>query len=231
MKYIKYSLFAILVLLTIMSVFSIILTLISDFQFELDLSKSGFLFFLETFKNFSGLYAGTIAVISVYYWIFQMNISQNTLNRIEKETIEKKKERALDASNFFYIEINPSLRELYKKVYEADPGLLKSNWELEKFTDESVTKQNSNWEKKYERVRIEIQDNVLRLNSMLEAFAAQINHGNFDEALSFKLFGKPFCTIIRNIYPFIAGYRSVKREQDYYNNIVNLYKKWSSKIT
>jgi len=64
----------------------------------------------------------------------------------------------------------------------------------------------------------------------LDSLASNILHGNIDKDLIFKLIGKPFCTQIGILYPFIAGYRGEKRKVDYFNNIVELFHTWKPKV-
>jgi hypothetical protein len=54
--------------------------------------------------------------------------------------------------------------------------------------------------------------------------------GDVDKETIFKLIGKPFCTQIKVLYPFIAGFRSEKKKIDYFNNIVELFHEWEPKI-
>lgn len=46
----------------------------------------------------------------------------------------------------------------------------------------------------------------------------------------FELIGKPFVKQVQLLYPFIATYRGEERKIDYFNNIIQLYSKWSVKI-
>lgn len=231
MKYLKNTLKILLVVFASLSILSILFTIMDNLQLNFDWSRAGFIYFLGTFKVFGGLFTGTIALMSVFYWIFQMEVSQKTLDRIKKETIDKKKENTVEASDKFYIEITPALRKLYEKLNSANPGLLTSNWNLDEFTDESVDRQNRVWEVIFEEHRSKIQEDVINFNSMLEAFSARINYGVCDDELAFELFGKAYCQIINWLYPFIAGYRGLTRRHDYYNNIVKLYKNWSAKLS
>jgi len=229
MKTLRYVLLSILITLTLFSIGSIILTLFETAYLPFMISKEGFIIFLNHFADFKNLYTATIAVMSVYYWIYQMDNMNLTNSRIEGEIVEKKKENTLVESRYFYNRIQPQIRDFFDKINSIDNTLLSYTWDYSNFNDQSVHSQNSYWEIRYEIIRNDIEKDVNAINFELESFSSNILHGNIYKELAFELIGEPFCVQIKVLFPFIAGYRSKDRKIDYFNNIVTLFKDWNLK--
>lgn len=226
---IQWILTRIVILFSLFSVITIFVCLSETISLPISLNKDGFVNFLNYFSDFKNLYASTIALISVYYWIYQMDNIEKTNKRIENEILDKKKQNSVEESRYFHTTIQPIVRNFYTLITELDSSLFKYEWKFEEFTDESVSEQNPQWEAKFESVSLKIQNDVNKVNFEMDSLAANILHGNLDKETIFKLIGKPFCTQIKVMYPFIAGYRGKERKIDYLNNIVILFNEWEPK--
>lgn len=229
MKIIRIILTGIVTVFSIFSLITMVICLSETISLPISFNKTGFVNFFYHFSDFKNLYAATIALISVYYWIYQMDNIEKTNKRIETEILDKKKQNSIEESRYFYTKIQPIVGEFYDLIQKTDKSLFEYNWEYEEFTDESVNQQNPKWEISFEKIREQIQHKVNAVNFELDSIAANILHGNIDKETIFKLIAKPFCTQIKTMYPFIAGYRGEKRKTDYFNNIVELFKEWEPK--
>ncbi len=219
-----------IILLSSLTIFSIFLSFFEVFQLDFSFNRAGLIYLLTFFLDFKNLYASTIAVISFYYWIFQMDNIEKSNTRFEEEKIDTKREYALIESRYFHTTIQPIIRKLFDLILEKDKSLFDYKWSYDIFTDESVHLQNSEWEDKFEAIEIFVKKEVNAVNFELDSIAANILHGNIDRELAFNLIGKPFCNQIKSLYPFIAGYRSENRKSDFLNNIVELFNEWNPKI-
>lgn len=159
-----------------------------------------------------------------------MDNIEKTNKRLENEKTDKKKDNSIVESRYFHTTIQPIIRDFYDLVLEEDNVLFDYSWDYNVFTDESVNNQHPDWEVKYESIRKSVEKYINAVNFELDSLASNILHGNIDKDLIFNLIGKPFCTQIRILYPFIAGYRGEKRKMDYFNNIVDLFHEWKTKI-
>jgi len=229
MKAIRQILTIIVIVFSLFSVITILICLSDTIILRFALDKAGFINFFNYFSDFKSLYAVTIALISVYYWIYQMDNIDKTNNRIETEILDKKKQNSVEEARYFHAKIQPIIADFYDFINETDRNLFNYTWNYSEFTDESVYKQNPEWENRFEDIREKIQKRVNIVNFELDSLAANILHGNIDKETIFKLIGKPFCTQIKVMFPFIAGYRGKKRKIDYFNNIVELFNEWEPK--
>ena len=229
MKTIRHILTGIVIVFSLFSAISIFVCLSETVFLPISFSKVGFINFFNHFSDFKNLYAATIALASVYYWIYQMDNIEKTNKRIETEILDKKKQNSVEESRYFHTKIQPIVGEFYDFILKTDRTLLGFKWDYAEFTDESVNRQNPDWEISFEKIREQIQNQVNSVNFELDSLAANILHGNIDKETIFKLIGKPFCTQIKVMYPFIAGYRGKKRKMDYFNNIVELFNEWEPK--
>lgn len=220
---------SIVIAFSVLSLISIFICLSETVFLPISLDKAGLINFLNYFSDFKNLYAATIALVSVYYWIYQMDNMEKTNKRIETEILDKKKHNAIEEARYFHTKIQPIVGEFFDFIIKTDSKLLTDSWDYSEFTDESVYKQSPEWEDRFERIRKDIQNKVNSVNFELDSLAANILHGYIDKETIFKLIGKPFCTQIKWLYPFIAGYRGEKRKIDYLNNIVELFNEWESK--
>jgi hypothetical protein len=211
-------------------VITILICLSETVILPISFDRKGFINLFNHFSDFKNLYATTVALVSVYYWIYQMDNIEKTNERIEIEILDKKKQNSVEESRYFHVKIQPIVGEFYDFISETDQTLFDYEWDYTEFTDESVNRQNPDWEISFEKIREQIQNQVNPVNFQLDSLAANILHGNIDKETIFKLIGKPFCTQIKVMYPFIAGYRGEKRKMDYFNNIVELFNEWEPRI-
>lgn len=230
LEIIKSVLLLFLFLLSLFSVVSLIFCIFEVIKLDFSFNKTGLLYFISFFQDFKSLYASTIAVISIYYWIIQMDNIEKSNTKWEKEQIDKKKENAIVESRYFHAKFQPIVRALFDLVIEKDESLFEYKWNFDHFTDESVNRQNPTWETKFEAIENLVKKELNAVNFELDSIAANILHGDIDNELAFKLIGKPFCYQVRILYPFIAGYRSEKRKIDYLSNTVALFNTWNPKI-
>jgi hypothetical protein len=230
MKTIRNILFIIVILLSLLSIISIIFCLCETIRLQFLFSKIGFLNFLNYFSGFKNLYASSIAMVSIYYWIFQIDNIEKTNKRLENEKTDKKKANSIVESRYFHTKIQPIIRDFYDIILEKDKTLFEYTWVYTVFTLESVLDQHPVWDEKYELIRKPVEKYINSVNFELDSLASNILHGNIDKVLIFKLIGKPFCSQVRILYPFIAAYRGAKRKIDYFNNIVDLFNEWNLKV-
>ena len=226
MKTIRHILTGIVIAFSLFSVITIGICLLETVFLPISLNKIGFINFFNHFSDFKNLYAATIALVSVYYWIYQMDNIEKTNKRIETEILDKKKQNSVEESRYFHTKIQPIVGEFYDLILKTDKTLFEFKWDYTEFTDESVNLQNPEWEINFQKIKEQIQNQVNSVNFELDSLAANVLHGNIDKETIFKLIGKPFCTQIKVMYPFIAGYRGEKRKMDYLNNIVELFNEW-----
>ena len=231
MKTIRHILTSIVIVLSLLSVITIFICLSDTVFLSFSFNKTGFVNFLNHFSDFKNLYAATIAIVSVYYWIYQMDNIEKTNKRIEDEIIDKKKLNSIEESRYFHTKIQPIIADFYDFILKTDKSLFEYQWDYSDFTDESVFKQNPDWVVKFEKIRKQVQNKVNAVNFELDSLAANIIYGNIDKEVIFKLIGKPFCTQIKVLFPFIAGYRGRERKIDYLNNIVELFYMWESRTS
>lgn len=229
MKIVRLILKIIMIISLIFSTITIVLCLCETILLPFSPNKTGLIIFLNYFSDFKNLYTATIAIVSVYYWIYQMDNIEKTNTRIENEILDKKKQNSVEESRYYHTKIQPIIFELYNSIYKTDKTLLNFTWNYSQFTDESVNIQNPEWELIFKENLEQIVIQVNSVNFELDSLAANILHGNIDKETIFKLIGKPFCTQIKVLYPFIAGFRSEKKKIDYFNNIVELFHEWEPK--
>ena len=229
MKITRLILKSIMIIFLIFSTITIVLCLCETIFLHFSPNKTGFIVFFNYFSDFRNLYTATIAIVSVYYWTYQMDNIEKTNIRIENEILDKKKQNSVEESRYYHTKIQPIIFELYNSIYKTDKTLLNFTWNYSQFTDESVNIQNPEWELIFKENVEQILIQINSVNFELDSLAANILHGNIDKETIFKLIGKPFCTQIKILYPFIAGFRSEKKKIDYFNNIVELFHEWEQK--
>lgn len=229
MKTVKLLLVGLMISLVICSVVTLVICLSETIFLPFLFNKTGFINFFDYFSDFRNLYTATIAIVSVYYWICQMDNMEKTNIRIENEILDKKKQNSVEESRYFHTKIQPIIFELYNSIYKTDKTLLNYTWNYSQFTDESIKIQNPEWELIFKENLDQILIQVNSVNFELDSLAANILHGNIDKETIFKLIGKPFCTQIKVLYPFIAEFRSEKKKKDYFKNIVELFHEWEPK--
>lgn len=64
----------------------------------------------------------------------------------------------------------------------------------------------------------------------LESISARLTTGVADEEVAFKIFGRTFCGTVEDYYDLIAFSRGTKANE-YWENIVELYKIWRPRLT
>lgn len=232
MKVIKSILLSLSVLLGIILIIGFFLILAKTFQMKLELSANGFSNYTKEFSSLKELFTVTIALLSTYFILFQIeNIKIS--NKRTKEILENEiKSKTLEQSNFFYIQLQPRVRETYLIIDKCNKYLLTQKWIFIEFTDQSVSEQNLKWEKEYDELNQVVKDKIIEIINQFESLSAIILYGNIDHEMAFNLFGRPFIRQIEVMYPFIAGNRSreKKENEDNYNSIIKLYNDWKLKI-
>ena len=228
MKTIKYILISLAIIFGIVLLIGFFLILAKTFRMEFDFTSTGFSRFILEFNSLRKLFTVTIALLSMYFILFQIeNITKS--NKRTEEILENDiKSKTLEQSFFFYTRQQLLIREIYLLISKESDYLLSQSWVLTEFTDHSVNEQNPKWEKKYERLVQPIKDKIINILNQFESLSATILNGNIDKDLAFNLFGRPFNRQIETLYPFISGYRSREKpdNEDNYNSIVKLYNEW-----
>lgn len=229
MKIVKYALLVIVILLFVISLISIFFCICEISYLPVALNKTGMIYLLAQFSGFNNLYASTIAMISVFYWIYQMDNMEKTNKRLLEETINKKKQNAVELSKYYHTSFQPIILEFYDLINEMEKDLLLiQDWNYDEFNDKSV-KKNLHWVRWHRENKDKIRDKESAVIYELESLAANILYGDIEKEMMFKLIGKPFCDQVRVMFPFIAIYKNGNRETDYFENIPELFKKWYPK--
>jgi hypothetical protein len=188
-------------------------------------------------ENLSFLSGPVLAILGVF--IFrqirlakeQLIISKRQLEESQKQiTIKFLREAATFSANLtkeYIIEIIPLENEIYhlKK---------KENWddvevEIKNFTNDEFLKPNESLNK-----AINMPDSImflkLELANRLEYFAIYFTKGIADEKVAYTALGKQYCDSVEGIYPVIALTRGSKNPAKPYDNLVELYKCWNSRM-
>jgi len=231
MKYLKWFkriIILFLIILSIISIATLIVTLINLFQWNFNISKKGFEFLIEEFNPFTGLYAGNIVLISVYYWMRQLeNIEQSNRKKIVDNTISE--------GRYFNSNIQPIAGDFIKKFRDIDETLFDIAWDYSNFTFKSLEEQNQDWLDNYQiRHQQPEVGNYMKNNQIffeLDSLSGSALYDDVDDDLLFKLIGKGFLSQVEVLYPFISVNRDEHGTRFYFHNIPELYKKWKPKAT
>ena len=231
MKNIRSLLLAIVILLSLFSALTLIVCLINLSSDSFAFNKDGFIHFVNAFGDFRNLYASTIALLSVYYWIYQMDNMEKTNERIENDLIDKKKQKTVELSRSYYTVFQPIIKKFYSKIESIDNNLLLyNNWDYQNFSSESVIHSNISWKVSFIKNKIQFQEELDSVIYELESFSANILHGEINREMMLQLIGKPFCLQVKVMYPFISIYRDQDSDKDYFSNVVELFKAWNEKV-
>lgn len=233
MKLIKNILIVLSVVFGIVLTIGLLLVLTETFQLDFSIDSQGFSNFISHFESLKELFTVTVALLSAYFILYQIE-NLTVSNSRTKEILENEiNNRTLELSSKFYVEIQPLIRETFVYIKNCSDYLLTQEWDFDEFSDESVDKQNHDWEIQFEnRIPQILKDKIIEIMNNFESLSAIISNGNIDNELAFKLFGRPYINQIETFYPFIAGNRSNKKNEyeDNYSEIVRLYRNWKQKM-
>lgn len=225
LKYFKVLVLGLLVFLSGLSLLAFFFSLFELFQFEWDFSKNGLKVFLDGYKEYFGLFTGTIILISVYYWVRQIeNIEQSNRKKLVENTIAE--------SRYFYSKIQPIAGDFIFEMRKIDESLFDEVWDYSDFSRDSVREQNGAWLNGYRNASDQV-ENFMTINQVffeLEGLSSAALNGDIDENLLFKLMGKSYCHQIKALYPFISTHNDPQNQTDYFENIPKLFQKWNEKL-
>lgn len=230
MKIVKYVLLGLVILLISMSLISSFFCICEILHLPVAFNKTGMIYLLAQFSDFKHLYASTIAMISVFYWTFQMDNMEKTNKRIEAETVNKTIQNTVELSKDYYTSLQPVILKFYDLIKEYDNELILYNkWDYNEFNDDSIREKNVYWKLSYHKIKDKTRNQESAVINELESFAANILYGNIDKEMMFKLVGEVFCLQVKVMYPFIATYRTREKTTNYFENTVELFKNWNPK--
>ena len=196
-----------------------------------EFSYDGFSFLTSHFNNLNGVFTITIALLSTYFILFQMESIQATNNHTEKVLGNETNNKTIEQSFYFYTKLQPEIKVTFSLVENSSAYLLNQKWNIDEFTDHSIAEQNLNWENEFKKLDSTLENKVTNILNQFESLSASILYGNVDKSMAFDLFGRPYLRQIQYLYPFISAYRSreKKSKEDNYSCIVELYNQWNSK--
>jgi len=231
MKHFKKVLLCLIGGFTVLLVTGIVLISIEAFNRQINFSSNGFSIFIGLYEPLKQIFTIDVALMTIYFILFQIENIRLSTERTERILNNEVKNKTLEMSKFFYVEIQGLLRDLLPMIEHRSTYLLHQNWNMIDFTDESILEQNPKWESEYEILQDTVKPFITNLFNNLEYLSSNILIGNVDKDLAFKLLGRPYCAIIGSFYPFISRLRNrdEKQGENLYESIVDLFSEWDKK--
>jgi hypothetical protein len=216
---------------TFLLTIGILLISYSTFKLQFEFTSNGFSVFIAAYEPLKQIFTIDVALMTVFFIMFQIENIRLSTERTEKILNNELKNKILEMSKFFYVDIQALLRVLLPMIEHRTIYLLHQKWTMNDFTDQSILEQNPKWEKEYEELQETVKPFIIDVLNNLEYLSSNILKGNVDKELAFQLFGRPFCVIISSFYPFVSAYRSREKApgEDYYDSIVILFQEWNAK--
>jgi len=230
MRKINIILIVLLSIFLFFSLVAIIFVIVHLFPLSWSFNLDGFRYFILKFSDFKGLFAGNIVLISVYYWMQQIDNLNSTNSRLEKERLERKQQNSVDESRKFFTHTLNKTSDFISHINNISRGLFGHKWDNLEFSFNSLSKQNFEWIKKIQNIERQhgSKDKVIKqIVYELESVSSIILHGDLDQDLINNLIGEYYINIIEILYPFIAYLRDDK-EDVIGDKTIELYKKWSN---
>lgn len=124
-------------------------------------------------------------------------------------------------------EIIPLMVEIYK--FENENKVPKYMGKIGDFLNDDLTK-DPKWFSLWVSKPKEINQRWINLINALESFSICFTMGIADEGMAFSIAGKIFCDNVKDLYPYIAIFRTKGNVRLQFEHIVTLYKIWSPRL-
>ena len=155
----------------------------------------------------------------------QLKDAKNYLRTISKREAATISAKQIDV---FIEKIFPLADKLSAKRKEVD--FPKFEGEILNFTNNEVFEWDVEYRERFLE-KISSVDNLdLKLINSLEAFSTYFTKGIADEEIAFSSIGRAYCRQVENNYPLIAFLRGNDQPHKYYNNLIELYRIWKSRL-
>jgi hypothetical protein len=224
------------IILSLVSIFLIIFSLVTNLQ--LDLSVGFNLTVINIYNAlsiYSGIYKFTFIVCAFWATIRQLEISQgnyqSSLSQIEfvqNDILEKRKKditnETLKQCNFYLQELQIAFKELIETNILSGLPL---DWTgLNKLTNETLKEKYSTLFDRINKIERNSKNQILITLYQLEAFSSLFIHGNLDKRLAKQLIGDTYIKQIGFLLGLISYFREDKNSV-FGRNIIELYFEWN----
>ncbi len=188
-------------------------------------------------ENLNFVSGPVLAILGVY--IFrqiklgkeQLIVAKKQLDESQNQTkISYMREAATlsaDLTKQYIIDVIPLVNKIHNlKEHE--------NWkdikvEIKNFTNDEFLKDNQSLNNAL-KMPDSLMELKLDLANRLEYFAIYFTKGIADEKVAYTALGKQYCTTVEDVYPIITLLRGSNNPSKPYENIVELYRCWNSRM-
>lgn len=183
--------------------------------------------------------SGPILALLGFFIFYQILLAKRAIVVAEQQLIEaknqlniiSKREAASIAANQIEVFINkiiPSNNELFLK--KESLNFPKCNVDVKSFYFEDFREADLKFLKDFTGKMIELDNVDVQCVNLLEGWATYFIKGVADEEIAFSSLGKIYCGIVESCHPHIAFFRKRNSLYNYYDNLVELYQIWKSRL-
>lgn len=185
------------------------------------------------------LISGPILAILGCLIFYQIKLAKKSIELADQQimeakkylrTISKREAAALAAKQveIFMEKIIPMGNQIYNKKEEID--FPKFNGEIKNFTNDELKEWDKDFTRSFSEKMLKLDLLDIQLINFLEGFATYFTKGIADEEIAFSSVGRAYCNYVESYYPQISITRGSNNPNKHYNNLIELYKIWNSRL-